>query len=76
MVRTGIFDSNQHANKWCCEAEKSTEVHQYKIQSALYNNSPLFVWYGKNTSIHELRTFGCDIYPMSSSTKKLDDRTQ
>ena len=28
MVRTGIFDSNQHANKCCREAETSTEVHQ------------------------------------------------
>ena len=23
MVRAGLLDSNQHANKWCCEAETS-----------------------------------------------------
>ena len=28
MVRAGILDSNQHENKWCYTAEKSSEVHR------------------------------------------------
>ena len=46
------------------------------MHSALENISSHFAWYGKKPSIHELRTFGCDIYPITSSPKKLDDRTQ
>ena len=71
MVRTGLLDSNQHENKWCCAAEISAEVHIFIIHSALYNISHHFAWYGKNNSIHELRTFGCDIYPITSSPKNL-----
>ena len=37
---------------------------------------PQFSWYGKNPSIHELRTFVLYIYPITSSPKKLDKRTQ
>ena len=76
MVREGLLDSNQHENKWCCAAEKSSEAHRCRIHSDLDNISPHFPWYGQNTSIHELRTFGCDIYPITSSPKTLDDRTQ
>ena len=75
MVKSGLLDSNQHENKWCCAAETSAEIHKCRIQSALYNKSPHFEWYGKKPSIHEIRTFGCDIYPIKSSPKKLDDKT-
>ena len=76
MVMSGLLDSNKHENKWYCAAETSSEVHRFIIHSDLDNISPHFAWYGQNTSIHELRTFGCDIYPITSSPKKLDDRTQ
>ena len=66
--RTGILDSNQH-KKWCFSAETPAEVHRFKLQSTLDNNSPHFSWYGKNTSINELRTFGCYIYSITSLNK-------
>ena len=76
MLRAYILDSNQNENKWCCAARISAEVHRCKIHSSLENISPQFAWYGKDPSIHELRIFGCDIYPVTSSPKKLDNRTQ
>ena len=72
MVISVLSDINQHANKWCYAAETSAEVHRWKINSALVNNSPHFAWYGQKPRIHELRTFGCDIYPIKSSTKQSD----
>ena len=51
-------------------------MHRRQLQSALYNNSPHFAWYDKKTSIQEIGNFVCDIHPVSSSTKKLYDRTQ
>ena len=74
MLRSGLLESNQHANKWCCAADTSAEFHRCKIHSALDNKSPQFSWYGKKPGIHRLRTFGCDIYPITSSPKNLDDR--
>ena len=71
MVRSVLLGSNQHANKLCCAAETSTKFHRFKIHSTLENTSPHFEWYGKNPIIRELRTFGCDIYPITSSPKKL-----
>ena len=62
--------------KWWYATETSIELYRCKLHSELDNTSPKFSWYGKNTSIHELKTFGCDIYPITSSPKKLDDRTQ
>ena len=76
MVRAGLLDNIQHAKKQCCSEETSEEAHRYKIHSALDNTSPQFSWYGQNPSIHELRTFGGDIHPITSSPKKLDDITQ
>ena len=38
--------------------------------------SPHFYWYGKRNRINELRSFGCDIYPITQKPKKLDNRTQ
>ena len=73
MVRAGHIDINQHRNKRCCAAEISAELYRWKLHSGLDNTSHHFEWYGKNTSINELRTFGCDIYPINSSSKKLDD---
>ena len=35
-----------------------------------------FVWYGKKPIIYELTAFGCNIYPINSYPKKLDNRTQ
>ena len=63
MVREGLLDSNQHENKWCCAAETSAQVRICRIHSDLDNISPHFEWYGKNPSIHELRTFGCEYSP-------------
>ena len=76
MVRAVLLDSNQHTNKWFYAAETPEEVYRFKIHSILENISPHFAWHGKNTSIHELRTFGCDIYPIKQYSKKLDDRTK
>ena len=76
MVREGLLYSNQHENKWYRVAETLAEVHRCRIHSALDNISPHFVWYGKNPSIHELKTFRCDIYPITSSPKKLYYRTK
>ena len=76
MVKSGLLDSNQHGKKCCCVVEISEEVHRCIIHGSLENISPHFVWYGKNSGIHELRTFGCDIYPNTSYPKKLDDRKQ
>ena len=69
---TCILDINQHENKCFCAEETSEEVHRFRIHSAIDNISPQFSWYGKNPRIHELRTFGCDIYPTTSSPKKLN----
>ena len=65
MVRAALLVSNHHENKWCCEAETSSEVHRCIINSALENISPHFSWNGKKPIIHELRTFGCDIYSIT-----------
>ena len=73
MVIAGLLDSNQHENKWFCAAETSAELYRCKLHSALYNKSHHFSWYGKNISIHELRNFGCDIYPITSYPKNLDE---
>ena len=62
--------------KCCYPAERVVEVYRFKLQSTWYITSPHFVWYGKRTIIHELRTFLYDIYPITPSPKKLDDRTQ
>ena len=62
--------------KWFCAAEIPTEVHISIIQSALDNIYPHFAWYGKNPRIRDLRTFGFDIYRITSSPKKLDNLTQ
>ena len=71
MVISYLLDSNQHENKWCCEARISAKVHRCRTHIALENISPHFAWYGKKPSIHELRTFGCDIYPIIPSPKKV-----
>ena len=62
--------------KWCCAAETSVEVYIFKLHSELDNTSPHFALYGKNNRIHELRTFGFDIYPITFSPKKLYYTTQ
>ena len=69
MVRAGLFESNQHEDICCCAVETSAEVYRCKLYSALDSNSHQFAWYGKNPRIHELRTFGCDIYLITSSPK-------
>ena len=76
MVRAGLIDINQHANKWCCAEEKSSKVCGFKLHISIDNTSPHFSFYSHNPSILELRTFGCDIYPIKSSPKKLDGRTK
>ena len=59
---------------------------KYK-QNLSYNGrgdaNPMKTWsdvlsirYGKNPSINDLRTFGCDIYPNTSTPKNLYDITQ
>ena len=75
MVRAGLIDSDQHEKIFCIE-ETSAEVHICIIHSALDNISPHFVCYFKKPSIHELRNFGCDIYPITSYPKIFYDRTQ
>ena len=45
-----------------------------KIYSSLDNAPSQFEWCDKNLSIHELRTFGCDIYPITTSPKKLYEK--
>ena len=76
MIIAGFIDSDQHEKKWCCVSDTSEEVHICKIQSALDNIPPNFACYDQNTSIHELRNFGCDIYPITSYPKTLYERTQ
>ena len=76
MVRAGLLDSNKHENKWCCAAETSAEVHRFRIHSALDNISTYFECYGKKPSIHQLRIFVCDIYPITSSSKRFYDKKQ
>ena len=75
MVIVGLLYSNKHTNKWYFAAEISVEVHICKLHSALDKTSPHFSWYGQNPSVHELRTFGCNIYPIISSPKTLYYRT-
>ena len=76
ILKEIILDSTQHEKKWCCESETPAEVYRCKIHSELDNISHNFSWYGRNISIHELIKFGCDIYPITSSPKHLDNRTQ
>ena len=47
-----------------------------KTPQCIRNTSPHLTWHGQKPSINELITFGCDIYPITSSPKKLDDRKQ
>ena len=61
MEIAGLLDIHQYANKCYCAEKTSAEVYRCRINSALDNISPHFAWYGKNPSIHELRTFKCDI---------------
>ena len=75
MVRIGLLDNNHH-KKWCCTAEITEEVYRCKLHSELDNSSPNFPGYVKKPRIHELRTFGYDIYPVTIMPKKLDDGTQ
>ena len=58
------------------QEKKSAEVYRSKIHSAFDNNSPHFAWYYIMPIINELRKFGCEIYPITSSSKKLYDRTK
>ena len=76
MFIAGLLVSNRHKNKWCCAAKTPTEVYRYNFHSALDSTLPRFALYGKNPRIHELRTFGCDIYPITLFTKKIDNRRQ
>ena len=76
MVISGILDSNQQKTKIVFSEETSSEVYRKKLLISLCHTSTHFSWYGKSTRIHELRTFGCDIYPITSSPKNLYDRTQ
>ena len=46
MASSGLLASNQHANKWCCAADTSEEIHICKLHSALDNTSPHVAWYG------------------------------
>ena len=66
-----ILNSNQHENKWICEAETSDEVYICKIHSGLDNKFPHFTWYGKSPIIREIRHFVCEVYPITSPDKKL-----
>ena len=72
MVRAGLVYSNQHAKKMCFAAETSAEVPRYKIHSTVDNTSPHCAWYSKNPRIRELRTFGCNIYLITSFPTKLN----
>ena len=76
IVRVVIINSNQHTNGWCYAAETSSGVYGWKLHSALDNTSLHLIWYVKNHSIRELKSFECDIYPITSSPKTLDNRTQ
>ena len=69
IVISGLFDSNQHKNKWCCAAEIYAEVYTCKIHSALHNASPHFAWYAKRPSIHKIIAFECDIYPIKQNLR-------
>ena len=70
MVRSFLIDSNKH-EKWCFAAEISAKLYRFQIHSEIDNTSPLFAWYLKMPSIHELRTFGCKIYPITPSPKNI-----
>ena len=76
MAISGLLDSNQYEYKCLFAADTSAEFHIFKLHSALDNTSPNFKWYGQNPVILKLRTFGCDIYPITSSTKTLDNIIQ
>ena len=76
MFISGLIYSDGHENKWSCAADILAEFHRWKLHSSLDNTSTYFSWYGQNPSIHELKTFGCDIYPITSSPKILYDITQ
>ena len=76
MVRAGLLNNNQHENKRCFASETSAEAYIYKLNSSLVNLRPHFTWYEKKPSINELRTFRCDIYPITSLPEKLYDRNK
>ena len=76
MFGSGLIYNTQHEKNWCRAAETSAEVYRYILNSALYNTSPHFSWYGESPRIIELRTIRCDIYPITSYPKTLYDRTQ
>ena len=76
MVIQVLLDINKHENWWCYESETSAEVYRCKLRIALDTTSHPFSWYGKKHIIHELRTFVCDIYPITFLPKELDESKQ
>ena len=67
---------NQDENKWCCAAETPAEVYKRKIHRTLDNTPPHFACYGRRPNIYELWTFGCSVYPITPSPKRLYEQTQ
>ena len=76
MVGADLLDNNQHKYKWCCKAETLAYFHICIIHSYIDNISPHFAWYKEKPSTHELKTFGFDIYLITSSTKHFYYRKQ
>ena len=78
MFREGLLDSNKNEKKTGAvqHRHQKKSIDAYKPKCAFYNTPHHFAWYGKNTSMHELTTFECDIYPINSSPNKLYYRKQ
>ena len=76
IVIAALIYSNHHSNKWYFASETSSEVYICKIHSVLDKVTPNFPWCGKRPSINEIRSFGCDIYPITPKPNKLNYRTQ
>lgn len=62
LVFAALLDSNHKMDKLFCASESAATVYNATLHSAL-NISPYEAFTGKKYNIHDLRVFGCDIYP-------------
>ena len=74
-MRAALRDSGHSNNKWCFALEATGHTYN-QIQHSATKEQPHYAWYSIRTSIHQLRVWGCEIFPIDHSPKKLDDRVK
>lgn len=73
FISAALLDSNHKMDKWCCAAQAAATVYNATWHSAI-EKSPTEAFTGKKKSIHDLRCFGCDIYPLDHTQKTKEEK--